>query len=200
VALRDLVEREVYQPVSILVPAYNEEGSIVASVRSFLRLHYPRFEVIVVSDGSKDATIQKLIEAFDLVEEERVWSRVLQHKPVRRVFLSRQYPELRVIDKDNGGKADALNAALNFARYPVFCGVDADSLLDVDALLRAARLFVEDEDVIAVGGNLRLLNGCEMTDGRVTDVLMPRRWIERFQLLEYARALDRKSTRLNSSH
>jgi len=157
-------------------------------VTSFLRLHYPRFEVIVVSDGSKDRTIERLIEAFDLVEVERVWARTLPHQPIRRIFRCPRHPELVVVDKDNGGKADALNAAINLARYPVFCGVDADSLLDVDALLRAARHFVIDESVMAVGGNLRVLNGSPAGPDRTADVGMPRRWIERFQVLEYARA------------
>ena len=116
--LRDLLERDVFKPVSILVPAFNEEASIVASVRSFIRLHYPRFEVIVVSDGSTDSTMDRLIEAFALVEEPRVWARTIPTARVLRVMRSLRHPELVVVEKENGGKSDALNAAINIARYP----------------------------------------------------------------------------------
>ncbi len=187
-ALRDLLERESYKPVSILVPAYNEEGSIVASVRSFLSLHYPEFEVIVVSDGSKDQTVQRLIEPFGLREETRIFRKVVGSRPIRRIFRSHRHANLLVIEKDNGGKADALNAAINFARYPVVCSVDADSLLEVQALLRASRLFALDETLVAVGGTIRLLNGSVIKDGHVSELRLPTRWIERFQVLEYARA------------
>ena len=187
-ALRDLLERESYKPVSILVPAYNEEGSIVSSVRSFLKLHYPEFEVIVVSDGSKDKTIERLIEPFGLVEEPRIFRKVVDSRPIRRIFRSLKHANLIVLEKDNGGKADALNAALNFARFPVVCSVDADSLLEVQALLRASRLFALDETLVAVGGTIRLLNGSLIEQGHVAELRLPTRWLERFQVLEYARA------------
>lgn len=188
VALKDLLEREVHYPVSILVPAFNEERSIVASVRSFVSLHYPLFEVIVVSDGSEDRTIDALIEAFGLMEEPRIFRHALPTRPVRRVLRSLRHPHLTVVDKEWGGKSDALNAALNLARYPLVSAVDSDSLLDAEAILRASRLFAEDEAVVAVGGTIRPLNGAVMAGGRVTELRMPERWIERVQILEYARA------------
>lgn len=117
-----------------------------------MSLHYPEFEVIVVADGPKDRTLEVLKEAFRLVPVEVVYRRVLPSKPVRGIYRSTLYPNLVVVDKENGGKADALNAGLNLARYPLFCSVDADSLLDAQALLRASRLFLEDEGVLAVGG------------------------------------------------
>jgi len=188
VALRDLLERDVYKPVSILVPAYNEAASIVGSLRSALQLHYPEFEVIVVNDGSSDATMAVLIEAFSLVVDERPQQHPVPCRPVRRVLRSVEHPHLIVVDKENGGKADALNCALNLARYPLVAAVDADSMLDAEAVLRAARSFVEDPQLIAAGGTIRPLNGCVLSRGRVAQLRMPRTWVERFQVLEYARA------------
>jgi cellulose synthase/poly-beta-1,6-N-acetylglucosamine synthase-like glycosyltransferase len=186
--LRDLLERDVFKPVSIIVPAYNEESTIVAAVRSFIRLHYPRFEVIVVCDGPTDGTLDRLIEAFALVEEPRVWSKVLPTQPVRRVLRSLRYPGLVVVDKENGGKADAVNAGINLARYPLIAPVDSDCLLDAQAILRASRTFVKDGRVIAVGGTVRPLNGAVIRGGLPSELRMPRRWIERLQIVEYARA------------
>jgi cellulose synthase/poly-beta-1,6-N-acetylglucosamine synthase-like glycosyltransferase len=186
--LRDLLERDVFKPVSILVPAFNEEASIVASVRSFIRLHYPRFEVIVVSDGSTDSTMDRLIEAFALVEEPRVWARTIPTARVLRVMRSLRHPGLVVVEKENGGKSDALNAAINIARYPLIAPVDSDSMLDAQAILRASRNFVKDDSVIAVGGTVRPLNGATISEGRPTHLHMPRTWIERLQVVEYARA------------
>jgi len=188
VALKDLLERDFYKPVSILVPAFNEEVGIVPSVRSLLSLHYPEFEVVVANDGSSDRTLPMMIEAFALVEVPQIYRRQLDTVTVRGVFRSLRHPNLTVIDKENGGRADALNAAVNLARYPLVCQVDADSLLDAEALLRASRLFIEDETVMAVGGTVRPMNGAVVREGQVMEMRLPRKWIERFQVLEYVRA------------
>ena len=187
-SLKDLLEREAYLPVSILVPTYNEEKSITASVRSFLALRYPEFEVIVVADGPRDRTLEVLKEAFQLVKVDWVFRKSLPTKPIRGVYRSLSHPNLLVVDKENGGKADALNAGLNFARYPLFCAVDADSLLDPEALLRASRLFLEDERVLAVGGTIRPLNGAQVREGIVEVLHLPRGFLEKMQIIEYARA------------
>jgi cellulose synthase/poly-beta-1,6-N-acetylglucosamine synthase-like glycosyltransferase len=186
--LRDLLERDIYKPVSILVPAYDEEVSVVDSVSAVLALQFPEFEVIVISDGSTDETMPRLIEAFALVEQPWNARSDLPTAPIRRTYRSLTNPNLVVVDKENGGKADALNAGLNLARYPLFAAVDADSMLDAEAILRATRLFVEDEDLVAVGGTIRPLNAAVVEDGKVTQLVLPKKWIERFQVLEYARA------------
>ena len=162
-------------PVSILVPAYNEEMSIVASVSSFLSLHYPEFEVIVVSDGSTDRTIEVMADAFALVEQPRIYRRILTTKPITRTFRSLRHPDLLVVEKERGGRADALNAALNMARFPLIAAVDADSLLDAEAILRASRLFLEDAQVIAVGGTVRPLNGAVMASWLAASAAAKRR-------------------------
>jgi cellulose synthase/poly-beta-1,6-N-acetylglucosamine synthase-like glycosyltransferase len=188
-ALTSSLERNAYIPISILVPAYNEEKSIVASVHSLLSLHYPMFEVIVASDGSTDRTIELLEDAFGLVEAPyHIYQQSISTRPVKRIFRSIRYPSLVVIEKTNGGRADALNAGLNLARYPLVCAVDADSILDVDALMRTATSFVEDERVMAVGGTIRPVNGALVQNGQIHDLRLPRNWIERFQILEYSRS------------
>jgi len=187
-SLRDLLERDIYKPVSILVPAYDEEVSIVANVQSLLALQFPEFEVIVISDGSGDQTVQRLIDEFALAEQPFLSRQDLNTATIRRTYRSLTHPNLLVVDKDNGGKADALNAGLNLARFPLFAAVDADSMLDAEAILRATRLFVEDENLVAVGGTIRPLNSSEVEGGKITKLGMPKKWLERFQVLEYARA------------
>ena len=188
VGLTELLNREFYKPVSILVPAYNEEETIQASVDSFLSLQYPEYEVIVVNDGSRDGTLETLIRTYDLTPSDRNASKTLQTRPVRMTYRSRTRPNLTVIDKENGGKADALNVGLTYAIFPLFCAVDADSLLDAEALLRLARRFVENDRLIAAGGSVRVMNGSTLQDGRISELLIPERWIERVQVVEYARA------------
>jgi cellulose synthase/poly-beta-1,6-N-acetylglucosamine synthase-like glycosyltransferase len=173
-SLRDLLERDVYKPVSILVPAHNEEVHIVDSVRSLLALQFPEFEIVVVSDGSEDGTMDQLIRAFALAEQPWASRQDLSTAAVRHTYRSLTHPNLIVVDKDRGGKADSLNAGLNLARYPLFAAVDADSLLDGEAILRASRLFVEDETLVAVGGTIRPLNATVIEDGQITEARIPR--------------------------
>ncbi len=188
IALKDLVQHEYYKPVSILVPAYNEEDTIVANVTSLLRLHYPQFEVLVAVDGATDRTLQELVAHFGLEPEQRIYQRSIESRPVNRILRSQRHPHLTVIDKENGGRGDAINAALNLARFPLVCVVDADGVLSPEAVARASRLFVQDDSVVAVGASLRPLNGAVVEDGSVVDMHAPKTWVERIQVLEYARA------------
>jgi len=189
VTFRDIFRLPVVKPFSVIVPAYNEEKTIIESVRSFLSLEYPVYEVIVVNDGSKDATLEKLIRHFRLEKSKRVFRRVLKTENIRGIYLSPDEPHLVVVDKENGGKADALNAGLNVSRYPLFCAVDSDSLLERDALLKMVRPFLEDpERVVAAGGVIRLSNGCRVEGGQVREIRLPRNALARFQIVEYLRA------------
>jgi cellulose synthase/poly-beta-1,6-N-acetylglucosamine synthase-like glycosyltransferase len=185
----EIFRMPIVKPVSVIVPTFNEELGVIESVRSLLSLRYPVFEVIVVNDGSTDSTLAKLIEAFDLRPSKSVFRRSLQTKPIRGIYRSPVHRQLVVIDKVNGKKADAMNAGLNVSRYPLFCAVDSDSVLEKDALLKVVRPFLEDPArTIGAGGIIRLSNGCIVREGQVVRVGIPRNWIARFQVLEYLRA------------
>lgn len=175
--------------IAVLAPAFNEEASIVESVNSLLGLHYPEFEIIVINDGSEDATLQRLVDHFALVRIERYHDLRLAHGEIRGLYGSPRLARLLVIDKENGGKADALNAGINVARCPLFCSIDADSLLESDALLRAVRPFVEQPQLtVAVGGTIRLVNGSRVEGGRILDTRLPASFLELVQVMEYMRA------------
>jgi cellulose synthase/poly-beta-1,6-N-acetylglucosamine synthase-like glycosyltransferase len=186
---RRLLRSPLTPPVSVLAPAFNEEANVVENVRSLLMLDYPLFEVILINDGSKDRTLGRLVDAFDLRRSARSFERALDSKPIRGVYESPTYPNLVVVDKQNGGKADALNAGLNLSLYPLFCAIDADSILEPDALLRLVRPFVDAPGVtIAAGGVVRVANGCDIHGGRVHKVQLPRRALPLVQIVEYLRA------------
>jgi cellulose synthase/poly-beta-1,6-N-acetylglucosamine synthase-like glycosyltransferase len=176
-------------PISLIVPAYNEESTIVASVRALLQLRYQQFEVIVVNDGSRDGTLAALTKEFALQPFPEAYRVQVRSKPVRGVYRSLTHPNLRVIDKENGGsKADASNAGLNAARYPLFYCGDADSVLDPDALRRAVRPFLEDPHTVACGGTVRIINGCRVRGGFLERVGLPRNPLALLQIVEYLRA------------
>jgi cellulose synthase/poly-beta-1,6-N-acetylglucosamine synthase-like glycosyltransferase len=174
--------------VSLVAPAYNEDATIRESLRSLLMLHYPDFEVIVVNDGSTDGTLTTLIEGFGLVRAPMQHAGRLGSQPVRGIYRSLSHDDLVVVDKVNGGKADAINAGLNAARHPLVCVIDADSLLEEQALTRAVLPFLEDPSTVAAGGIVRIVNGCTVDAGRVTQVRLPGNLLARFQVVEYLRA------------
>ncbi len=174
--------------ISVIVPAFNEEASLAESVHSLLHLNYPQFEVIVVSDGSTDGTLPGAARDFELMRAPVSYAQPIPTQPVRGVYRSLVHPDLVLIDKQNGGKADAINAGINAARYPLVCVIDADSLLEEQSLNRAVLPFIEDPDTIASGGIVRIANGCRIEHGRVTEVRLPRSPLAMFQTVEYLRA------------
>lgn len=184
----ELIRTGAAMPVTVVAPAYNEEATCVDVVRSLITLQYPDFEVVLVNDGSTDRTLEILKEEFELVPAPRFPSANIPTAPVRETYRSKRYPNLWVVDKENGRKADATNAGLNIVRTPLFCVIDSDSLLEPDALMRVSRPFLEDDSTIAVGGIIRIVNGSTVHAGLVVDVRMPRNLLARFQVLEYLRA------------
>lgn len=187
-ALDTVLRSPATPPISLIVPAYGEQATIAESLRGLLLLNYPQFEVVVVNDGSSDRTLEVAIEAFRLMKAPVAYQQPLETAPVRGLYRSLDHPDLVVIDKVNGGKADAINAGLNAARHDLVCVIDADSLLEELALVRAVLPFIEDPSTVAMGGIIRIVNGCVVEGGRVIDVRLPRGWLARFQVVEYLRA------------
>lgn len=175
-------------PVTVIAPAYNEAATCVQSVRALMTLEYAEYEVLVVNDGSKDATLERLAAAFDLVPAPRAPTSDIPHQSLRGIYRSRSTRGLWVIDKENGGKADALNAALAHVRTPLFCAIDVDSLVERDALSRIVRPFLEDDTTVAAGGIIRIANGCTVQSGMVTKVALPASLLARIQVVEYLRS------------
>ncbi len=177
-------------PISLLVPAHNEEQTIVESVRSFLALEYPALEVIVINDGSKDKTLEKLTQEFHLLKTDLLYIQEVPSKPVRGIYMSQVEPRLLVVDKVAGGsKADATNAGFNAASSPYVCVLDADDILEKDALIRVMVPILSDpKRVVAAGGIVRAVNGSVVEHGQLSKVRLPKKVVEIVQVVEYLRA------------
>jgi cellulose synthase/poly-beta-1,6-N-acetylglucosamine synthase-like glycosyltransferase len=190
---RDILAAPSAPSISVIAPAYNESKTIVENVRSLLNIHYVNFEVIIVNDGSKDETLQLLIEEYMLEPVPYAFEQKLLSKPVNAVYKSKipSLNKLTVIDKVNGGKADALNAGINVSKYDLFAAIDVDCILEYESLLKMVKPFMEqtvDKKVIAVGGVVRIANSCEVHEGKIIRVHLPKQILPRIQVLEYIRA------------
>jgi len=175
--------------VSIVVPAFNEELTIVETIRALLALEYEAREVVIVNDGSTDGTLALLERTFQLVSAPVAFEQPLTAEPVRGLYRSVSEPDLVVVDKKNGGsKADAANAGINVASGELVLIIDADTVLEADALSRAVLPFLDDPATVAFGGNIGIANGCRIERGRVVEVALPGSWLARFQIVEYTRA------------
>ena len=175
-------------PVSLIMPAYNEETTISTAVSSMLQLEYPELEVLVVNDGSRDGTLEALRTELKLVPFPEAYRQRVATKPVRGIYRSTRFPNVRVIDKENGGKADASNAGINAARFPLVCIVDADSILERSSLRTAVVPFLSDPRTIGAGGSVRIANGSTVRGGFLEEVGLPRKMLPLMQVLEYLRA------------
>ena len=176
-------------PVSVVMAAYNEESMILLTVQNALRLRYPQHEVIVVNDGSTDGTLRVLTEHFKLRRVDKVFAKHFDTRPIRGIYQSLDHPNLLVVDKENGRRGDSLNAGIDLARYPLICQIDADCVLEEDALVRMARPFLNNAKTIAATAIVRPSNGLRVSDdGRILERGLPDTWLPLFQVVEYLRS------------
>jgi len=190
---KEILSSNISPSISIIAPAYNESLNIVENVRSLLSSHYVNYDVIIVNDGSKDDSLEKLIEVYNLVKVDYLVNEQIPTKPLREgIFKSTNpaFEKLIVIDKENGGKSDALNMGLNISKSQYTACIDVDCLLLEDALQKMIKPFLEltEVKVIATGGVIRIANACTIKDGKLLDVDMPKSMLERAQILEYIRS------------
>ena len=184
-----LFKPKVLPSVTIVAPAYNEAKTIIESVNSLMNLSYPDYELVIVNDGSSDLTLDTLRREFDLKRVDRTYRQDLTTKEVKGIYVNRNLPKLVVVDKVNGGKADALNTGINVAAKEYICSIDADSLLEEDALLKlVSRILEEDVETPALGGNVLPINGCTVEQGAVREKRIPRNRLAVLQTIEYIRA------------
>lgn len=180
--------KDLAPPLSVIIPAFNESKTIIDTIEALRQANYTHFEIIVVNDGSDDPTLAILNEKFDLVLCERPFERILLHQKITAVYQSRLCPEIFVLDKHKGGKADAQNAGINFSRNELVCMVDADTIVAAEALLRLVKPFIENPNMVAVGGTIMVANGCRVQKGRLTRAALKANLLIYFQALEYLRA------------
>lgn len=188
--LRNEIRNDYYVPVSIVVPAYNEEVTIVETIRSLLNLDYRIYEIIVVNDGSKDDTGTLVAETFHLRQTDRPIRRQLPTQDVVSVWEGQGAGRVPItlVNKENGGKADSINAGINASQYPYFVCMDADSILQKDSLSQLAVPVLENRDVVAVGSMIRISNDCTFENGELVELRLPKRLTPSFQVLEYERS------------
>ncbi len=188
----DIITTPLAPGISIIAPAYNEGTTIVQNAKSLMSLHYGKFEVIIVNDGSKDDSIQVMIDNFDLVKTDYAYYATIPSKFVKAIYKSTNpsFSKLTLVDKENGGKADALNVGINVSSLEIIACIDVDCILSSDSLIRMMRPFMEEthRKVIAVGGVIGVANNCEIKDGTVTKYRLPDSTLGRFQVIEYYRA------------
>lgn len=188
VELKEIFRLHNFKPITVIVPAYNERNGIVDCVHSLLQLEYPDYQLIVVNDGSTDGTLEQLFENFKIRQASFTPYHEIASQPIKAVYLSPAFPNLVVIDKENSGKADSINAAINISRNPLITVVDADSILERDSLLKIVRPFMEDDNIVAVGATVSIANGCKINNGYIEEVGLSKSWLARFQVIEYLRA------------
>lgn len=186
--LKEILRLKKFKSISLIVPAYNEETGIITSILALLQLEYPEYQIIVVNDGSNDKTLSLLLEKFNGVEIPYLPYNNLPTQKVKSVYLCKGYKNLIIVDKENGGKADAINTGINISANELVIVVDADSIIERDGLLKVSYPFLENENIVAVGGTIRIANGCDINKGFVENVGLPKSWLAKFQVVEYLRA------------
>jgi cellulose synthase/poly-beta-1,6-N-acetylglucosamine synthase-like glycosyltransferase len=183
----DYLNDATITPISIILPAFNEEPVIADSIRSLLSIEYPNYEVIVVNDGSTDKTLDLLIKKYKLVKSNDVYCKKIATEKVNAIYHSKVFPKLTVVDKENGGKSDALNAGINISANPIFCSIDADSYLERKAFAKVIKPLIDSDDVIASSGTVRIANGCKIENGEITKINLAKKPTVVMQVIEYLR-------------
>ena len=179
---------DVMPPISLIVPAYNEATTIINSIQALLQLDYPEYEIIIINDGSSDETLETIIDYFEFNPFPEAYRQRISSQPVKEFYTSKQNKKLRLIDKENGGKADAINVGINASRFPLFCTVDADSILQHNSLQRIVQPFLDEPSTVASGGTVRVVNGCSVKRGFMYKAGLPKNYLALFQIVEYLRA------------
>ena len=178
-----------YTPVSLLVPSYNEEVTICDTIDSLLCSEYSEYEIIVISDGSDDNSVNVIIDKYNLKKIYKPMRKSIETKEVLNVYKGIYKDRaITLIDKENGGKADALNVGINYSKYPIFVAIDADSILEKQSIKRIITPFMKNRKTVAVGGNIKISNNITIKDGLVIDIDTPKKLIVSFQVIEYLRA------------
>ena len=178
--------------ISIIAPAFNESKTIIDNIRTLLSLYYNNFEVIIVNDGSTDNTFELVKDAYDLIRVNYYFDYRIPCERIKGVYRSKNpsYNRLTVIDKNNGGKADSLNAGINICHSGLFVSIDADSIIEPDSILKLVKPFLEEKErkVIGTGGVIRIVNSCDIERGHIREIRIPSKILPRLQVLEYTRA------------
>lgn len=183
-----LLTSEALPPISIIIPVHNEEKTIIDSIHALIDLSYPKKELVVVNDGSTDTSLEVIMKQFDMVEVPQLFTIRVPSKPIKKLYRSKLFSNLLLVDKENGGKGDTQNAGMNFASCPLFLVMDSDTIIEKDALLRMIRPFITQKNVIAEGGTIRILNGCRVEKGKIRESRIPKGVIPGIQVGEYLRA------------
>ena len=186
-----------YIPISILVPAYNEEVTIVDSINSLLNLNYPSYEIIMINDGSKDQTVAKVISHFNLKKVSKPYRKLIPTNEALDIYEGNGKIKIILVDKVNGGKSDALNMGINVCSFPTFLCIDADSMLQSDALQKIVEPFLEDDQMVAVGGDVKISNNLVIDNGEILSIEKPEKLIVIFQMIEYLRVFLNSRISLN---
>ena len=186
--LKNIIKSENNVRVSVLIPAYNEEVTIVQTIESLLNLEYKDYEIIIIDDGSKDATSEEVIRYCEMRKVERFVLNKIKTKPIKNIYEGNcNGIPIILIQKENGGKADSLNVGINVANYPWFICIDADSILQADSLQKIVEPIIKDSRVVASGGAIMLNNGVKLKDGKIQRYDIPKNLLASMQVIEYNR-------------
>src|SRR5579862_992705 len=184
-----IMKSHALPPVTVLIAAYNEEENILEAVQSVLNSDYGNTFVTVINDGSTDNMLQKLITHYNLHTITPVVPALIPNTgAIKGYYVSDSHKNLVVIDKEHVDKSDSLNVGINSCRSPLFMTVDADTLLEPDAISEVVFYMMTKPHAVAVGGAAYILNSCVYKDGKIIEARMPHKLVPALQACEYLRS------------